>query len=360
MANEPTPASGATEGGGAYNRHAKLQAGGGAFALVHWENAVRSIVLDRRDEPVVIADYGCSQGKNSLASMGIAIEILRSRVGPDRPIVVCHTDLPTNDYNTLFKLLETDPDRYSRDDANVFPCAVGRSFYHNVLPPDHVHLGWSSYAAMWINRIPTVLPDHIYFPCMTGAARAAFERQGAQDWENFLSLRARELRSGGRLVVAIPGANEEGWCGFEHVMDHANATLTNMVGDGAITAVERARMVVGAWPRRRRDLVAPFARDGRFCGVTVEHCDTHTFPDAAWVDYQRDGNREVFVNKQVGFFRSTFAPSLAASLVRANDAEACRDFGDRLEHGLKQRLMREPAPINSLVETIVLAKLNFT
>jgi hypothetical protein len=64
------------------------------------------------------------------------------------------------------------------------------------------------------------------------------------------------------------------------------------------------------------------------------------------------------VNKQLGFFRSTFAPSLSAFLVRANDAEACRDFADRLEHGLKRRLMRESAPINSLVEAIVLAKSN--
>jgi hypothetical protein len=37
-----------------------------------------------------------------------------------------------------------------------------------------------------------------------------------------------------------------------------------------------------------------------------------------------------------------------------------REVGDRLEHRLKRRLMREPAPINSLVETIVLAKLNST
>jgi hypothetical protein len=39
--------------------------------------AVRNIVLDPGDEPVVIADYGSSQGKNSLAPMRIAIRNLR-------------------------------------------------------------------------------------------------------------------------------------------------------------------------------------------------------------------------------------------------------------------------------------------
>lgn len=86
---------------------------------------------------------------------------------------------------------------------------------------------------MWLSRIPSVLPDHTYFPWMTGAARTAFARQGAHDWETFLSLRARELRAGGRLVVTVPGADEAGWCGYHDVMNHADAVLTEMVGEGA-------------------------------------------------------------------------------------------------------------------------------
>lgn len=63
------------------------------------------------------------------------------------------------------------------------------------------------------------------------------------------------------------------------------------------------------------------------------------------------------MNKHAAFFRSTFAPSLASALRRAHDPEACRAFNDCAEHKLKRRLMREPAPINTLVVTIVLAKL---
>ena len=98
---DDVPASGAMEGGGAHNKHAKLQAGGSASALPCWERAVGRVALDHGDQPIVIADYGSSQGKNSLAPMRIAIEILRSRVGTDRPILVCHIDLAINDFMSV-------------------------------------------------------------------------------------------------------------------------------------------------------------------------------------------------------------------------------------------------------------------
>jgi len=356
MRNGPIPSSGAMEGGGAYNKHAKLPASGGAFALPDFERAVRKIPLDPENQPIIIADYGSSQGRNSLAPMRKAIEVLRTRLAPDRPILIYHEDLPANDFNALFEVLDRDPDSYALDEPNVYPCAIGRSFYQRVLPPNHVHLGWSSYAAMWISRVPTQIPGHFFVPRSTGDVRAAFERQGARDWESFLSLRANELRPGGRLVVAVPGADEDGVSGYENIMDQANATLSDMVAEGAIAADERARMVIGAWPRGRRDLLAPFARENRFSGLIVEHCQTNALADAAWVDYQRDGNAEALANKHALFFRTIFAPTLAGALERNRDAERVRAFNGRLEVGLKRRLVDRPEPINSLVETIVVEK----
>jgi hypothetical protein len=284
-----------------------------------------------------------------------AVEILRSRLSPGRPIIVYHTDLPANDFKSLFDVLENDPDRYSRD-PDVFPCAIGRSFYNCILPPWHVHLGWCSYAANWISEIPKVAPDHIFHSRMTGATRDAFERQCAQDWETFLALRSTELRPGGRLVVAVPGARDDGLSGFETILHHAHEVLGDMVVEGAIAADERARMALGVLARRRRDLLAPFGQGGGYCDLKVEYCETCKHADLAWADYERDGNLEALVNKHAGFFRSTFVPTLASSLKHHHDEETRRLFSDRLEHGLRQRLTATPEPINSLVETIVLVK----
>ena len=111
------------------------------------------------------------------------------------------------------------------------------------------------------------------------------------------SLRSRELRAGGRLVVSVPAANDDDVSGFEDIMDHANAVLAEMVGEGAVTQNERARMVIGAWPRRRRDLLAPFARGGKFMELKVEHCETNSLPDAAWANYQRGGDKDALATR---------------------------------------------------------------
>jgi hypothetical protein len=141
-------------------------------------------------------------------------------------------------------------------------------------------------------------------------------------------------------------------------MDEANAVLKEMVSDGAITAEERSRMAVRAYPRRKRDLLAPFASNGKFRDLTVEDCDMSELPDAAWTDYERDGNKEALVNKHVLFFRSIFVPSLASALngVQAGHAEALQTFGDEMEQRLRRRLASLLAPTRSVVQTIVLAK----
>src|ERR1700733_12821716 len=104
-------------------------------------------------------------------------------------------------------------------------------------------------------------------------------------------------------------------------MDQANAVLAEMAAGGSLTVDERARMTLRAHPRRNGDLVAPFARDGCFQHLTVEAFETNALPDAAWTDYQQDGNQEGLATKHALFFRSVFVPSLASALdlVRSGD-----------------------------------------
>jgi SAM dependent carboxyl methyltransferase len=349
----PIATHGVMEGGGAYNLHARVPAGGGKLAVPFLEQAVEAIPFNDKIEPVVIADYGSSQGKNSLAPITVATRALRSRLGPDRPICVVHIDQAANDFNTLFSVLHSDPERYSLDDANIFPSAIGRSFYESVLPKGHVHLGWCSYAVVWLSRIPTPIPGHFVVTASTGDVRAAFDRQAAEDWKLFLSLRADELRPGGRLVVVLPGVNEEGTTGFESLFEHANESIAEMVAKSAITAEERRRMVLGAYPRRRNQLLEPFAADNQYCGLTVERYDLSALGDAAWSDYEHDGNAEVLAKRHAAFFRAIFVPSLATAL---SDARKRQSFADELEETLARRLTARPVPLDSVVETMVLER----
>src|ERR1700733_16315676 len=154
-----TPA--AMEGQGGYNRSSQVQAAGLSPAVPMLELAARTVALPPGSQPIVIADYGSSEGPNSLLPLGAAIAILRERIGPDRAVSVVHTDLPENDFSVLFKTLNTDPNSYLRRDHAVFASAVGRSFYEQVLPANSVMLGWSSWAVQWLSRAPGVIPDQV-------------------------------------------------------------------------------------------------------------------------------------------------------------------------------------------------------
>jgi hypothetical protein len=186
--------------------------------------------------------------------------------------------------------------------------------------------------------------------------RAEFDRQAALDWEAFLALRASELRPGGRLVVALPSLAHDGSIDSAPLMDHANAALAELVDAGLVSTEERSRMTIASCPRRERDLLAPFAESGQFKGLTVEHVSTCDIPDGMWIDYERDGDAIALASKRALFFRVIFVPSIVQALAASRSGEERRAFADRLEEGMRRRLARAPARMNSLVGIIVLAK----
>ena len=132
MSNQFAVADGVMEGDGAYNKHAKIQAEGAAVALPFLGNAVQNLALDAGYEPIVIADYGSSQGKNSLSPMRAAIRGLRERIAAERPIVVIHIDQAANDFNTLFAVLGADPEG--------FVCCTKMQIRTRSMIPRSIHL----------------------------------------------------------------------------------------------------------------------------------------------------------------------------------------------------------------------------
>jgi hypothetical protein len=158
------------------------------------------------------------------------------------------------------------------------------------------------------------------------------------------------------LVVALPALDHDGTIGFASMMNHANAELFELVAAGAITADERGRMTIAACPRREQDLLAPFASDGRFHGLAVEHSNTLSVPDAAWIDFQRDGDAAAFASKRAGFFRAVFVPSLSQALAPTRDAGERQIFADRLEEGVRRRTATSPASLENMVGIITLHK----
>src|SRR5262249_999948 len=99
------PRATAMQSGGAYNRSSAVPAGGLAPAVPWLTEAAKLVPLGSPETPLIVADYGSSQGRNSMAPLSAAISALRERSGADRPIAVVHTDLPGNDFSALFQTI---------------------------------------------------------------------------------------------------------------------------------------------------------------------------------------------------------------------------------------------------------------
>jgi hypothetical protein len=113
---------GMMEGKGFYNRHSRPQRGAVAFGLPLLEHAVEAVSLPASGEVLQVADYGVAGGNNSMEPMRTIIDGARRRSSEDLAVSVVHTDLPTNDFDTLFTLLAS-PDSYLQGTSNVFAYA---------------------------------------------------------------------------------------------------------------------------------------------------------------------------------------------------------------------------------------------
>ncbi|MBV9732326.1 MAG: SAM-dependent methyltransferase [Verrucomicrobia bacterium] len=343
------------EGHGAYNRSSRVQAAGSSPAVPLLERAAREVDLPLPPEPLLIADYGSSAGRNSLLPLGAAISVLRDRVGVDRAVSVVHTDLPDNDFSALFRILASDPDSYLRDDPAVFPCAVGRSFYEQILPSSSVTLGWSSWAVQWLSRVPALIPDQVQVAYSQDAAvRSAFYQQAADDWRCFLVHRAAELRPGGRLVVLSMALDDHGDFGYKPCVVAIYGAVLDLVDEGFITKEEARRMVIPTVGRSRQDFTAPFAETGSFAGLTLQEIDIFYGEDRIWTEFQSHGDAGLYAARWAAFSRASVCPTLAASL---DDKEVrAAKFIDRIEAQMVARLKIAPEPMLIPLAKMVLVK----
>lgn len=330
------------EGRGGYNSRSAVQASGASPALPRLERAALDVPLSSGTGPIVVADYGASQGRNSLMPMSIAVQTLRQRLASGRAISVIHTDLADNDFSALFELLNNDPGSYLKLDQCAYASAIGRSFYEQILPDDSVTLGWCAWSVQWLSRTPVAIPDHVQVAYSKHeATRAAFAAQAADDWLVFLKHRRRELRPGGRLVIITMALTDDGDFGYRPVLTAMYDALQELVTAGVVQQSEAARMAIPTVGRTRAEFAAPFT-SGELSGLELEHIEIFEGDDAIWHDFLADGDATAFGARWAAFSRASVFPTLARGLSEGTSADRARNFMDRMEAGMAARLAAGP------------------
>ncbi|HLH23080.1 MAG TPA: SAM-dependent methyltransferase [Chloroflexota bacterium] len=343
-------------GRGYYNAHSQEQDNANAIALPMLEQAAAAATLPAPGEPAVVADYGASQGHNSLAPMRTVIATLRRRLAPDAAISIVHTDLPSNDFSALFTLLAESPDSYLRGAAEVYPSAIGRSFYQPLFASGQVALGYSAIAVHWLSAAPCPIPNHIWPPRAEDAVRAAFAARARTDWDTFLACRARELRPGGRLVVVGSLADSAGRSGAEGLLDLANDVLQELVAAGTLAAATYQQMVLPMYYRTLEEYTAPFSMHPASDGTSLQLIASEpvALADVFWARYQEAGDRQAYAAAYTGFLRAFTEPTLFGANVPAVPPQSSKRLADEFYRRVQERIMADPARVRCAWQIVLL------
>jgi SAM dependent carboxyl methyltransferase len=317
------PVTVAMEGGGYYNRNSAMQAAGIARVLPLWEQIAATVPVG--EETIMIADYGSSQGRNSMAPMRVAIAALRAASAPDRAVQVVHVDLPSNDFASLFQALAGEPDSYMTGAAGIFPCAIGRSYFEPVVMPGTVHLGWNSWTLQWLSRNPAEVADHLLAGFSADASAViAVQDLAAKDWRNFIAARSCELRPGAKLLCLSAAASDdlEAW---KWLTGEIWGAIVDSGSAGLLSGDEMRRMTLPIAARRLADIEAPFATSGTCCGMAIEFADVLTTPDPFWPEFKQTGDAAQLGRSWAGIWRGALGPALAGALDTGRDKSAVLD-----------------------------------
>ncbi|CAN1242317.1 Indole-3-acetate O-methyltransferase 1 [Linum perenne] len=137
------------QGASSYANNSKAQALH-ARSVVHiLEEALDKVHLHPREAVFRVVDLGCSSGNNTVSTVEAIIKHMVKRfkaAGLELPeFSAFFSDLPSNDFNTLFKLLPAFP--------NGDIGGVPGSFYKRLFPTNSVHFFHSAFSLHWLSQV---------------------------------------------------------------------------------------------------------------------------------------------------------------------------------------------------------------
>lgn len=331
------------------------------------EEALHGIVSRTSHKPFAIADFGAADGGTSLELMRNVVRILRTAC-PHRAITLTYTDLPYNDFSSLFRRLHGV--LYVADAAplaqelGLFTFASATSFHRQVFPDETLSFGFSASAMHWLSGKPGLIADHVHAAGATETERALYRKQALADWTAILLARARELVPGGGLVLANLCVDERGrYLGSTAVANLLDTLAQNwraLASANIITEDEYRVGTIQQYYRTVDDFVAPFKDPDSpvsRAGLRLEHVSTMLTPCPFAAQFRQRGDGSTFARAYVAHFRawseSTFVSALNRNRTEAERAAIIDQFYRAYEADVAARPEAHWADRVHCVQTIV-------
>lgn len=165
-------------------------------------SALDSMNISKNQDSFTFSDMGTADGGTSLKMVEKFINALR-RIVPEININIVYADQPKNDFNGLVQTVLGlgHFSSYLERTNNVYPLFSANSFYKQIIPDNTLDFGFSATAMHWLSKKPCNLSNHVHMVGAEGEQYLSFAAQGKKDWGSILLNRAKELRSGGQLVL---------------------------------------------------------------------------------------------------------------------------------------------------------------
>ncbi|KAJ4245735.1 hypothetical protein NW762_013859 [Fusarium torreyae] len=172
------------QGGGYYNENSSLQ----KLAIDEYLKLLTPIQC--QNPSIVLADYGCSEGKNSIWLLSQYL----ARVHSISSATLVFNDTPFNDFSILSTTIDASRHQLSLDGKlAINPLLSPRSHFQQVLPGGFVDAGFSFTALHWLQHMPD-----------ESSSTSTLSAAAHKDLVTFLSARYKEIRSKGTLTLCIP------------------------------------------------------------------------------------------------------------------------------------------------------------
>jgi gibberellin A4 carboxyl methyltransferase len=298
-------------GGGFYDANSAPQWKAIEAVLPWLDEAVANLPLSGMGS-VTLADFGCSEGRNSIAVMSRALETLLPLTS--RPIQTIHSDLPTNDFSKLFlNLLPEGRPVYQSD--RVYSSAVGGSMFDQLLPPASVHLATTFNAIGFLSgrpvdklpgyilpNGPSTLNDNGY---VSEDDKQTFSELAKGDVARFLRARAKEMVPGGKLLVQVFGSTDTART-CDGIYDLLNDAVLGFVESGDITRDTYEAYYQPVYMRHLDELTAAVTDDayGASGLFSVDHSKACEVAVPFNQQYRNDGDISLYAGNYVNFFRA--------------------------------------------------------
>lgn len=337
-----------------YNQHSSVQEVilDGCLPIIF--EALHKVLGECKTDVLSLIDYGSSEGKNSAK----VIKTILDKIGKSAwmgQISVVHNDLPTNDFNSLMQNVYLRPEVgyltgfESESDSSlgkrVFSFASGKSFYSQVVPDNTINLGISSLAMHWFSKVPAHKGfNGIYAVGLESGLMELFSSQANDDLVRILTMRHKELATGGRFVMTVLGQtskdqtislNQEdlihdyssGW-----LITIMNRLAGEMVLEGLIEQDTLSQYVMPLMWRSEENVRSIYEDDryGLKHMFALEYLEVNSFDCPMYSEYQRTSDAQKYAQKLTGFVRAWAEPSMTAGLFSGND-KLTQDYFARLE-----------------------------